>query len=146
MTKGYFAIGIENSKKSQNIGTLWRTAAIWGAAFIYTIGYRYKHQASDTIKSWRHIPLFNFHSLEDLMEHMPTSCQLIGIEMGEEVRPLKDFTHPKQACYVLGAEDSGLTKATIDCCQDIISLPGNYSLNVSVAGSIVMYHRIAQLN
>jgi tRNA (guanosine-2'-O-)-methyltransferase len=64
--------------------------------------------------------------------------------MDERSIPLKDFKHPKSACYLLGAEDHGLTKKAMEACQELILLPGENSLNVSVAGSIVIYDRIAK--
>jgi tRNA (guanosine-2'-O-)-methyltransferase len=43
--RGYYGIGIENVKTAENVGTLWRSAYILGASFIFTIGKRYKKQA-----------------------------------------------------------------------------------------------------
>ena len=60
MKRGYFAIGIYESKTETNIGTLWRSAYNFGADFIFTIGKRYKKEPSDTTKSERHIPLYGY--------------------------------------------------------------------------------------
>ena len=139
---GYFGIGCQNMKTSMNYGTLFRTAQIFGADFIFLIGTRFKHQASDTMKSWRHIPTFTYKDFDDFNTHRPHDCRLVGIELGERAEPIQSFRHPKQACYLLGAEDNGLTREAIDACQQIIVLPGDRSLNVSVAGSIVLYDRI----
>jgi len=141
---GYFGIGCLNMKTSMNYGTLFRTAQIFNADFIFLIGNRFKQQASDTMKSWRHIPVFNYETFRDFNNHRPYNCKLIGIELTNTAIPIKDYTHPKQACYLLGAEDNGLTKEAIAACQDIIILPGERSLNVSVAGSIVLYDRISK--
>lgn len=139
---GYFGIGCLNMKNSLNYGTLFRTAQILGADFIYVIGNRFKQQASDTMKSFRHIPTFSYLDFKDFNDHRPFGCTLIGIELTETAKPIKNFVHPKQACYLLGSEDSGLTKEAISACQSIIILPGERSLNVSVAGSIVLFDRI----
>lgn len=141
---GYFGIGCLNMKTSMNYGTLFRTAQIMGADFIFLIGSRFKRQASDTMKSWRHLPLFEYDSFEDFQKHRPYDCKLVGIELMESATPIGEFKHPKQACYLLGAEDNGLTKEAIEACQEIIYLPGERSLNVSVAGSIVLYDRITK--
>lgn len=138
----YFGIGCLNMKNSMNYGTLFRTAQIFGADFIFLIGCRFKHQASDTMKSWQHIPTFEYKDFKDFNAHRPYDCRLIGIELIKSATPINNFKHPKQACYLLGSEDSGLTREAIDCCQEIIYLPGERSLNVSVAGSIVLYDRI----
>ncbi len=58
--------------------------------------------------------------------------------------PLKDFTHPEQCTYLLGAEDDGLPEKVLKHCHEITTLENvNYSsYNVAMAGSIVMYHRM----
>lgn len=140
---GFCGIGIERSKTPVNVGTLWRSAAILGADFIFTVGKRYPRQASDTIKAWRHIPLWEFEDLDDL--RTPYDCRLVGVEMDERARMVADFTHPARAVYLLGAEDNGLTRKALDRCHALIKLPGAYSLNVAVAGSIVLHDRAAKL-
>ena len=132
-------------KRSANYGTLFRTAQVLGADFVFLIGTRFKRQATDTMKSWRHVPTYEYDSFEDFNKHRPHGCRLIGIELIDSAIPLAEFKHPKQACYLLGAEDHGLTNEAIDACQNIIVLPGERSLNVSVAGSIVLYDRISKV-
>ncbi len=144
--RGFFAIGIYNARTPQNVGTLWRSAHMYDAAFIYTIGARYKSQASDTPKTPRHIPLFNFADLDDLIAHLPWSCPLVGIELDPRATMLGDYAHPERACYLLGAEDNGLPPAATERCHDLIQIEGPkpQSLNVSVAGSLVMHDRWAR--
>ena len=143
--RGYFAVGIEHTKNSVNVGTLWRTAGIFGAAFVFTVGARYRQQASDTCKTWRHTPLFHFPSIDDLMEHLPFECRLVGLELDDAATPLAEYTHPERGVYLLGAEDRGLSAEAIARCHDLVVLPGEHSLNVSVAGSIALYDRIARV-
>lgn len=142
--RGFFAIGIEHGKNRLNVGTLWRSANILGASFIFTVGRRYRHQSSDTLKTWRHIPLFHFADLGDLRRHVPHDCLLVGVELTDEATPLRDFAHPERAVYLLGAEDHGLTDAAREAVQRTVVLPGERSMNVAVAGSIVMYDRVAR--
>lgn len=139
---GYFGIGILHGKNSINYGTLYRTAQLFNADFIFLINSRFKRQASDTMKSWKHMPLFQYKDFDDFNNHRPYDCYLVGIEITKNAIPIKNYVHPRRACYLLGAEDHGLTSKIIDKCQDIIYLPGERSLNVSVAGSIVLYDRI----
>lgn len=141
---GYFGIGVLNLKNNINYGTLFRTAQIFEADFIFLIGKRFKQMSSDTMKSWRHVPLFEYDNFQDFNKHRPYGCQLIGIEMDDASIMLSKFDHPRNCCYLLGSEDSGLTKEAINNCQSIVQLPGERSLNVSVAGSIVLYDRITK--
>lgn len=143
--QGYFGIGIYNSKKIHNIGTLWRSAHVLGASFIFTIQRRYELQSSDVFQSWQNIPLYNYDSIEDLKKHLPYSCPLVGVEICKQSVPLQTFKHPQRAIYLLGAEDDGLSRAAIDQCHHVVQLPGDYSLNVATTGSIVMYDRVAKL-
>ncbi len=143
--RGFFGIGIQHTKTEQNIGTLWRSASIMGAAFIFTIGKRYKQQSSDTMKSWRHIPLYNYLTMDDFMKSMPHDCLLVGVELDPKSTPIERFIHPERCVYLLGAEDSGISKDAISKCQKLVQLPGEHCMNVSVAGSIVMYDRNIKL-
>lgn len=142
---GYYAIGIVGGKSAVNIGTLWRTAWILGAAFIFTVGRRYPQQASDTVKSRRRLPLFELDTVDDLYERfMPNGCELVGVEMSESAGDLADFRHPERAAYLLGAEDHGLPREALRRCHRVVRLPGDESLNVAVAGSIVAYDRVTR--
>lgn len=143
--RGYFGIGIENTKTKANIGTLWRSAYGLGAAFIFVIGNRYKKQASDTVKAMRHIPMYHYDTFEQFYENMPKDCLLIGIELHSRARELSTYGHPERAIYLLGAEDSGLSKKALEKCHSLIQFKSNYCLNVAVAGSIVMYDRQTKL-
>jgi tRNA G18 (ribose-2'-O)-methylase SpoU len=142
--RGYFGIGIENTKEPLNVGTLYRSAFILGASFIFTIGRRYQKQASDTVKAWRHIPLINYPTFSEFYRLIPYGCKLVGVELDERAQPINEFDHPDRCIYLLGAEDSGISKEALSKCHEIIQLPGNYCMNVSVAGSIVMYDRLTK--
>jgi len=142
--RGYFGIGIENGKTELNLGTLWRSAFIFGASFIFTVGQRYKKQSSDTVCAWRHIPLYRYKSIDEL--NVPYDCPLIGIEIDSRATGIENFTHPQRALYLLGAEDSGLSERAIKRCSKLVVLPGEYCLNVAVAGSVVMYDRHLKVN
>lgn len=142
--RGYFAIGIEGSKKEHNIGTLWRSAYAFGAAFIFTIGRRYERQPSDVLCSWRHIPLLHFNTFAEFQAARPHDCELVGIEYLPHAPILRRFGHPQRCIYLLGAEDHGLTKIAMEACQRIVRIPAAYCLNVATAGSIVMYDRSAK--
>ena len=143
---GYYGIGIYHNKSKRNIGTLWRSAQLFEASLIFTVLNRYKWQPSDTLKSWRHVPFFHHDSVDDFIQNLPFDCELIGVELTEDAIDIVDFKHPKQAIYLLGAEDTGLPEEILALCNRVIKLPGKYSMNVSTAGSLVMYDRYLQMN
>lgn len=141
MSRGYFGIGIVGGKCTMNVGTLWRSAYQLGAQFIFTAGARYPHQASDTLKAWRHLPLYQYATPQALV--VPSDCEPIIIEEGGT--PLFRFRHPERAIYILGAEDRGVPKEILSRGYRIVTLESERtpSFNVAVAGSIVMWHRQA---
>lgn len=138
-----FGVAIYHPKHEVNVGSLWRTAHILGASFIATVGERYKRQASDTTGAALRLPLWHFATLEDMRSSMPRSCQLVGVELTPEAHDIATFTHPPRCIYLLGAEDHGLPPRVLDLCHRVVRLPGSRSLNVAVAGSIVVHDRVA---
>lgn len=143
MNRGYFGIAVYNPKTETNIGTLWRTANIFGAAFIATIGRRYRKQSSDTMKTPRTIPLFEYATFEDFQKNIPFDCELVGVELTPKSKELKDFSHLERAVYLLGAEDNGIPENILAKCHRVVRMAGESSMNVAVAGSIIIYHRQA---
>lgn len=142
--RGYFGIGCLNMKHSVNYGTLFRSAKIMNADFVFVIGRRFKKQNSDTIKSFRYIPTYHYETFSDFHKNIPYGCKLVGVELDNKAIPIHQYEHPQRAIYLLGAEDNGLTKESMNKCHDLIKLPGEMSMNVSVAGSIVMFDRISK--
>lgn len=139
--RGYFGIGIYNNKTQMNLGTLLRSAHAFGASFVFTIGRRYKKQCSDTSKSWRHLPVYNYKDYEDFNTHRPFDCRLICVEDCLWSIPLPIVSHPERCIYLLGAEDAGLPVRILQK-HTVAHIPGGeYCFNVAVAGSIVMYDR-----
>lgn len=143
--EGYYAIGIFRGKTNHNLGTLWRSAFIMGAKYIFTVENKYKKQASDVVRAWSRIPLFHYKDIDDLFANIPYDCRIVGIEIDDRAEWLHEFEHPKRAIYLLGAEDTGLPEAVKERCHFIVKLPGNSSLNVGVTGGIVMHDRISKI-
>jgi tRNA G18 (ribose-2'-O)-methylase SpoU len=100
-------------------------------------------QRTDVMRSERHLPYLRFDSVESLQSTAGLAC-LIGIELAPRAKPLASITHPSRALYLLGAEDDGLPDDVLAMCDRVVRLPGERSLNVSVAGSIVVYDRVSR--
>ena len=141
--RGFFGIGVYHPKTEENIGTLWRSAYAFGASCIFTIGKRYKHQASDTVKAPLSIPLYEFGTLEEFDATKPWDCQTVCVEVTNEASDLPEFIHYDRVFYLLGAEDNGLPKKYL-LENRVVKIPTRICLNVAVAGSIVMYDRISK--
>lgn len=140
--RGYFGIGIYNGKTKENVGTLWRAAYLYGASFIFTIGKRFPRQATDTPKTELQVPMYEHNTWEDFVQNMPKNCFIACIEQNAKSRKLNDIKHPERVAYVLGAEDRGLPEKIMEG-NMVIEIPTLrvQSMNVAMAGSIVMYDR-----
>lgn len=144
-TRGYFGIGVEGISKSANVGALLRTAHAFGAAYCFLVGAGFDSRAgrsADTADTPAHVPLWRFDSVADL--RLPDRCVLVGVEITEEAAELPSFRHPLDAAYVLGPERSSLSPEMMARCQHVVRIPTRFSLNLAVAGALVLYDRLLQ--
>jgi len=146
MKRGYCGIGIYEPKFEENIGTLWRSAYLFGANFIFSIGKtKYGRQITDTPDTIKHIPYWHFDTFENFKKAIPENTEIICIEL-TVAKSIVNFTHPERAIYLLGSESKGLPQSICTSYRTIyIPTERNISMNVAVAGSIVLYDRIIKL-
>lgn len=138
--KGFCGIGIWHPKFDCNIGTLFRSAYAFDVDFTFTIGKKYRHQGSDTAKSLKHLPCYNYSTYEQFKENIPLNSRIVCVEITDKAYDLNKFTHPEQAIYLLGSEGGNLPKDLLDN-HYVVKINTSICLNVSVAGSIVLYDR-----
>jgi tRNA G18 (ribose-2'-O)-methylase SpoU len=142
-SRGFFGVAVYRPKTTANVGSLWRSASLYGASFLGTVARRYQRQPSDTGLASLSTPLVHYRDMEDLVDHLPHGCPLVGIELDDRAVPLDLFVHPHRALYLLGAEDDGLPRAVRDACHYLVQIPSALpiSMNVACAGSITLSHR-----
>lgn len=141
--RGYFGIGVERVSKAMNVGSLFRTANAFGAAFVFTVGSAYARrevEASDTSKSRSHVPLYEYADARAL--RLPVGCDLVGVELLDAAVELPSFRHPLAAAYILGPERGSLSAEIQALCDFIVKIPTRFCVNVGLAGAIVMYDRM----
>jgi tRNA G18 (ribose-2'-O)-methylase SpoU len=144
--KGYFGIGVEGISKATNVGTLLRTAHAFGASFVFTVRAQYDRREgvrSDTSDTPLSVPTYHFTDLQDF--RLPLGCRLVGVEITEDAIELPSFRHPRQAAYILGGEREGLSAELQERCDYIVKIPMRFSVNLGVAGSLIMYDRLLSL-
>ena len=134
--RGYFGVGIEGVSKPFNVGNLMRSAHAFGADFLFTIAAEYAGAGSDTAKTPEHVPFFQFATVEEMV--LPEGCALVGIELMDEAVELPSFPHPLSAAYVLGPERGSLSPGLVARCDHLVRIPARFSINLGVAGAIVM--------
>ena len=141
--RGYAALGVEGVSKARNAGAVIRTAHAFGAAFAFQVGgsmNRREIAQTDTSKAVEQFPLYQFDRIEDFA--LPASCRLVGVEITDDAHELPSFRHPRAAAYVLGAERTGLSPEMLSLCDHVVKIPTRFSLNLAVAGALVLYDRL----
>ncbi len=144
--RGYFAIGVEGISKPMNAGGLFRTAHAFGASFVFTVAARYPRAEgakADTSDAPGSVPFYSFPDADSLL--LPEDCTLVGVELTEDAAELPSFRHPPQAAYVLGPERGALSPELTEKCAFVVQIPTRFSVNVGIAGAIVMYDRVISL-
>jgi tRNA G18 (ribose-2'-O)-methylase SpoU len=143
--RGYFAIGVDGIHKAMNLGNLLRSAHAFGASFFFTINAQVKlaDAVSDTSAASGHLPVYQFRSAADF--RLPQGCQLVGVEITDNAIALPSFRHPLRAAYVFGAERLSLSEPVLARCAHVVKIPTRFSINVGMAGAIVMYDRLISL-
>jgi len=143
--RGYFAIGVDGISKPMNLGNLLRIAHAFGASFFFTVDARaeFPDAISDTSKADGHLPVYQFGSGAELL--LPEGCELVGVEITDEAIELPSFRHPARAAYVFGSERLSLSQDVLSRCAHLVKIPTRFSINVGMAGAIVMYDRMLTL-
>lgn len=144
--RGYFAVGVEHVSKAMNVGNLFRSAHAFGAGFVFTVAAAYARKEggkADTSDTPGALPFYSFPDIESMC--LPDGCELVGVELLDEAIDLPSFRHPRRAAYVFGPERGGLSQPMLDRCAHVVKIPTRFSVNVGMAGVIVMYDRLISL-
>jgi len=143
--RGYFAVGTDGISKPMNLGNLLRIAHAFGASFFFTIAGRVKlaEAMSDTSDAGHHLPIYQFGSAGEL--RLPQGCELVGVEITDDAVELPSFRHPLRAAYVFGSERLSLSEPVLARCRHVVKIPTRFSINVGMAGAIVLYDRMLTL-
>lgn len=139
--RGYCGIGLDNPKSDVNVGSALRAAGVYGASFVAASGGRWTSDKTDTMKSYRHLPLLRPDKLRDLL---PYDCVPVAVDLISGAIALPEYKHPERAFYIFGAEDATLGERITSWCRDIIYIPTNGCMNLAATVNVVLYDRMAK--
>ena len=125
-----------------NLGNLVRIAHAFDASFFFSIAPRLKlsDANSDTSNAEGQLPFYSFNHPDDF--RLPMGCRLVGVEITDDAVELPRFRHPIRAAYVFGAERFSLSPQMLSLCEFVVKIPTRFSINVGMAGAIVLYDRM----
>lgn len=141
--RGYFGIALWLPKYEVNVGSVMRSALVFGARFVIVVGDRYRRQRTDTPNILGTIPIWHTPDGESFWRVMPEECQLVSLELDAYAKPLPSYDHPLRAVYVFGPEDGDVPDGVRERSQ-VVQIPGTNCLNLASSASILMYDRIAK--
>ncbi len=148
---------IDNVRSAHNVGSLFRTADGAGVSLVVLVGYtpapvdrfgrtqteiqKTSLGASDMIP-W--IKKTDAEMGEYLTSLKALGVSVVAVEQTSTSISLYEFAVPEQVAYILGNEIDGVSKQLLDASDTHVMIPmegKKESLNVSVAGGIVLFHR-----
>ena len=143
--RGYFGVGVDGISKPMNLGNLSRIANAFDASFFFSINAQVKlsDAESDTSRAQKAMPYYQFATTADF--RLPTGCKLVAVEITEDAVELPRFRHPLRAAYVFGAERLSISQDMLKRADYVVKIPMKFSINVGMAGAIVLYDRLISL-
>jgi TrmH RNA methyltransferase len=130
-----------------NLGAIARTAAFFGLPRMVLSDHA--EQAAPSDASYRvaeggleHVALYRAPRFAAALKALRRSYRVLGtaLDKGQSLAALQRADKP--AALVLGNEEHGLPRATLDACDAIVTIPGSgrvQSLNVSASAAIFLY-------
>jgi tRNA G18 (ribose-2'-O)-methylase SpoU len=140
---------LENIRSAYNVGSMFRTADAFLLEAIYICGYTAHppHKeikktalgAEDTVR-WKYIKPIE----EAMAELRAEGYKIYALEQAEGSLKLQstNFKPDEKIAVILGNEVTGVEQSTIAACDGCIEIPQlgmKHSLNVSVAGGVVLW-------
>ncbi len=143
--RGYFGVGVDGISKPMNLGNLTRIANAFDASFFFTVNAHVKlaDAQSDTSRAQQALPYYQFRSIDEF--RLPVGCKLVAVEITKDAVELPRFRHPLRAAYVFGAERLSISDDMLKRCDFTVKIPMKFSINVGMAGAIVLYDRLISL-
>ena len=143
-----------NLDGNMNIAMSIRTAAVFGCSDVWIVGRR-RYDARPEVGAKHYIKVHKEVEIDPLTFFQENSLQPILVEQGgtalEEMnfKPYIKNTEKLPVCFIMGSESDGIPKEFLEVMKDqpkvsISQIGMIRSLNVSIAGSIVMYEYLKQ--
>jgi len=148
MTTPQISIGLINPKSPDNVGSVLRAAANYGADQVLYTGNRYPRAIERSARSvdmsrklGRGIPISQADCLIDAVAEDVT---IICVEFAENASPLPAYQHPQKALYIFGPEDGSISQEVIDRADDVLYIPTVGSMNLSATVNVLLYDRLVK--
>ena len=131
-----------------NVGSVFRLADGAGVSEVILTGITPQppNPTIDKVSRNKHARMpwrYEKEALDAIKQVKAEGFTVFGVELVEGAILYNEVDYPTKICFIVGHEDHGITKKTLEQCDQYIFLPmygKGLSLNVHVAASIVVYH------
>ena len=135
---------VYNVGKRQNFGQLLRSAAAFGVTAIFIVGAE-KLSTFGNQGTTLHCEFRHFDDIKTAKEYLVSkNIALVGIEISDDAVAVQEHPFKGDTCFMLGNEGTGMNQLQLDACDSFVYVPqysgATASLNVFIAGSIVLHH------
>ncbi|KAG6547662.1 hypothetical protein Mapa_011111 [Marchantia paleacea] len=136
---------VHNVAKRHNLGTIARSATAFGVSELILVG-RKDFNAFGSHGASLHVQFRHFHTLPEAALYLKQAkdVDICGVEIVEGAQAIHKHPFRRSTAFMLGNEGTGLSKKEMEVCDLFVYIPqcgaGTASLNVTVAGSIVLHH------
>jgi tRNA G18 (ribose-2'-O)-methylase SpoU len=142
------AIAAWNITKEHNVGSLVRTAHAAAAEEVVLVGERdWNVEAAKTSELYTTVTRLS--GIEAFRRHLESRrWNLVAVELDHRAVNVFDAEYPVRPCFLLGAELAGIPGELIDEAELVVQIPQwglVPSLNLAIAGSIVLYDYLGKL-
>lgn len=139
----------DNILDTYNIGSIFRLADAVGATCVYLCGDCETppnikiHRAAIGTDKW--VPWQYFADAKTAISNLKFSIsniKVVAIEQSKKSKDFREVEYKEPIAFVVGHETSGVSKETLDFCDEIVEIPMygvNVSLNVMVSLAIILY-------
>eukprot|EP00761_Pharyngomonas_kirbyi_P005600 gb/GECH01005605.1/.p1 GENE.gb/GECH01005605.1/~~gb/GECH01005605.1/.p1 ORF type:complete len:252 (+),score=68.42 gb/GECH01005605.1/:1-756(+) len=144
---------IHHISKRKNIGRLVRSCVAFNVKQILLVGggsqkktkFHNKFALFGNKGSSDHMNFKYFGNVSEAVHWLKErNIAIVGVEIGESAQPIQNHPFTGSTCFILGNEGTGMTSKEIEICDYFVYIPqygkGTASLNVTVAGSIILHH------
>jgi tRNA G18 (ribose-2'-O)-methylase SpoU len=143
------AVAAWNISKEHNVGSLVRTAHAAGVEEVLLVGEReWNVEAAKTAELYTSITMLA--DVDAFRQHLTTrGWNLVAVELHPRAVNMFEAVYPPRPCFLLGAELDGIPEALIADAELVVQIPQwglIPSLNLAVAGSLVIYDHLHKLH
>ena len=83
------------------------------------------------------------YDIQLIKQYQNNGDAVLAVELDDKAQDVSTFDHPKDALYIIGSEDKGISEEVLNMVDKTLVVPAEkpWSYNAADAAAIVMYDR-----